>query len=143
MSGKYDDDEPVELNIGVSTVSTIITMARLFDSESELTEPEDEAGEASPADLEEEASGRSAEGGPISEELREAIDDLNDDEVVDLIAIAWVGRGDFGRDDWEEAQTLARERHRSHSADYLMGIPALGDYLEEGLATLGHNYEEP
>jgi len=142
VSGGYDDDEPVELNIGVDTVSTIISMARLFDAETGLSESGDEADEERSADLEEGASRQPQEGGAISEELREAIDDLNDDEVIDLIAITWVGRGDFGRDDWGEAQALARERHRSHSADYLMGIPALGDYLEEGLAVLGHNYEE-
>jgi len=143
VSGGYDDDEPVELNIGVDTVSTIISMARLFDSEAELSEPDEEMGEEVPADLEEEAARRPTEGGAISEELREAIDDLNDDEVIDLIAITWVGRGDFGRDDWDEARATARERHRRHSADYLMGIPALGDYLEEGLSVLGHNYQEP
>ena len=143
MNGRYDDDEPVELNIGVDTVSTIISMARLYDAESELSESGEETDENRPADLEEGATRQPQEGGAISGELREAIDDLNDDEVIDLIAITWVGRGDFGRDDWAEAQAMARERHRTHSADYLMGIPALGDYLEEGLAALGHIYEEP
>ena len=143
MNEKHDDDEPVELNIAVDTISTIISMARLFDSESDGTVPDNGAGEGNVTGIEDETIGHSGESGPISEELREAIDDLNDDEVVDLIAIAWVGRGDFGREEWGEARALARERHRRHSADYLMGIPALGDYLEEGLATLGHNYEEP
>jgi hypothetical protein len=142
VSGR-NDEEPVELNIGTDTVSTIITMARLFDSESELTEPDTDEVDAELSGLETgEVRGQSS-GDSLSDELREVIDGLNDDEVIDLIALAWVGRGDFRRDDWEEARALARERHRVHSADYLMGMPALGDYLEEGLATLGHSYQEP
>jgi Protein of unknown function (DUF3775) len=74
-------------------------------------------------------------------ELREAVDGLNDDEVIDLIALAWLGRGDFGKAEWAEARALARERHRHRSANYLTGMPALGDYLEDGLAELGHACE--
>ncbi len=73
------------------------------------------------------------------EELTAAIDALNEDEVIDLIALAWVGRGDFQKGDWREARALADERHRPHSATYLLGMPALGDYLEEGLAALGYS----
>src|SRR5262249_31221737 len=75
-------------------------------------------------------------------ELREAIDDLNEDEVVDLIALAWIGRGDFDRGDLEEARTLARERHRRRSSSYLIGLPTLGDLLEEGLGAVGHSCED-
>ncbi len=79
---------------------------------------------------------------PTAAELKEAIDDLNDDEVIDLIAMVWVGRGDFGRSEWQGARDLARERHRQHSADYLMGIPTLGDLLEEGMSQLGYSCAE-
>ena len=62
--------------------------------------------------------------------------------MIDLIALAWVGRGDFDRSSWAEARALAQERHRSRSANYLMGMPGLGDYLEEGLSELGHSVED-
>jgi len=117
-----DDSEPVELNISADTVNYIISRARQYDSGEDTL-----------------ISG----GDTTASELREAIDDLNDDEVVDLIALAWVGRGDFSRDDWEDARALVRERHQQHSAGYLMGIPTLADYLEEGLVALGHTYETP
>ncbi len=134
------DDDPVELNISPDTVSFIITTARRFDADQELSDPNDDAASAM-IDGEEAEHGFSDD--PAADELREAIDDLNDDEVIDLIALAWVGRGDFGREDWEEARALARDRHRTHSSEYLMGMPQLGDYLEEGLTTLGHRYEGP
>jgi len=79
---------------------------------------------------------------PTLAEPRAAIDGLNDDEVVDLIGLAWLGRGNFTKAEWQEARTLAGERHRRRSADYLFGMPALGDYLEEGLAALGHSCED-
>lgn len=79
---------------------------------------------------------------PTLAELKDAIDGLDDDEVVDVIAMVWLGRGDFSADEWTEAQALARERHTDRSADYLIGIPNLGDCLEEGAAQLGFSCEE-
>ena len=132
------NDQQVELNIGPDKVCAIIAKARVFDVK---VEPVDLEPENRPIDAGNEDLLESSADDPATAELREAIDDLNDDEVVDLIALAWVGRGDFGADDWEEARALAEERHRVHSADYLMGMPALGDYLEEGLETIGHSCE--
>ena len=70
--------------------------------------------------------------------VRAAIDNLNDDEVGDVIALAWLGRGDYDEKGWGEARMLARQRQEEHSSDYLLGMPALGDYLEEGLSMLGY-----
>lgn len=140
MTTDGDDKEPVELNISPDTVNYIITRARQYDSDEELVESDTED---EPTDPEATEGTRTPDEDATANELRETIDDLNDDEVVDLIALTWVGRGDFSRDDWEEARLLARERHRLHSAAYLMGMPTLGDYLEEGLVALGHTYEPP
>ena len=136
---KDGNGEPVELNISPEKVCYVISKAREFDVKVEPVEPEMEAGsiDAGNQDVLEDYPGD-----PTAAELREAIDDLNDDEVVDLIALAWVGRGDYEREEWQDARVLARERHRDHSAGYLMGMPTLGDYLEEGLATLGYSCEE-
>jgi hypothetical protein len=68
------------------------------------------------------------------DELKEAIDDMNVDEQCELVALTWVGRGDFSKDEWEEALQAAREAHNDHTAAYLLGTPLLPDYLEEGLA---------
>jgi hypothetical protein len=55
---------------------------------------------------------------------------LNEDELADLVAMTWIGRGDFTRDDWEDAKDQARERGVKGTAEYLLGTPLLGDYLE-------------
>lgn len=72
------------------------------------------------------------------EELAGAINGLNEEERLSLLAIFWIGRGDFLPDQWDEAVALAREEAgSSHVGRYLIGTPRLGDYLEEGMAALG------
>lgn len=71
------------------------------------------------------------------EELAGAIGELNEEERLSLLAIFWIGRGDFLPDQWDEAVALAREKAGSHLGRYLIGTPRLGDYLEEGMAALG------
>ncbi|NRG17695.1 DUF3775 domain-containing protein [Rhizobiales bacterium] len=70
------------------------------------------------------------------EELRELIEDLNVDEAAELVAICWVGRGDYDSGDFEQAIEDARERAVGPTAKYLLGMPLLADYLEAGLDTL-------
>jgi hypothetical protein len=133
-------EEPVELEINPEKVCFIILKAREFDTK---VAPSVLETESDPADDEEERLIlEDYKGDPSFQELRDAIDGLNEDEVIDLIAIAWIGRGDFTRDDWEEARALAGERHRQRSADYLTGIPLLGDYLADGLEELGYDLDD-
>ena len=131
-----EDPEPVELNIDPGKVCFIIIKAREFDAKVEPVEPDPGS---NPADDDEREVLEDYADDPTAEELRSAIETLDDDEMIDLIALAWVGRGDFTRDDWEEARALAQERHQPRSASYLLGIPTLGDFLEEGLAELGYS----
>ena len=75
----------------------------------------------------------------VEEEIRAFIDGLNDDERHDLIALVYVGRGDMEPEEWPDAVRLARERDAGRTADYLVGIPNLGDLLDEGLESLGRS----
>jgi len=132
------EETPIELNISPEKVFYIIVKARQFDAKVEPVEPDPGSNAADSGEREILVDyGDDA----TFAELRAAIDGLNDDEVVDLIALAWVGRGDFGKAEWAEARALARGRHHRHSATYLTGIPTLGDYLEEGLSELGYSCE--
>jgi hypothetical protein len=133
-----EGDEPAELNIGLDKVQDIVLKAREFD----LEEFEDDPDPGADSDVAENREDRLDEGDdPTEAELRELIDDLNDDEVVDLIALVWIGRGDFGIDELGEARELARERHQGSSSKYLMGIPTLAEYLVEGVAVAGYDLE--
>ena len=71
------------------------------------------------------------------EELRELIDDLNVDEAATLVALTWVGRGDYDAAEWKEALEAARNRGNARTSKYLLGMPMLADHLEAGLDALG------
>ena len=70
-------------------------------------------------------------------ELHAFIDALNDDEKAQLTAIAWVGRGAFEPEDFDEALATATTEATTPTADYLMGMLHLAENLEAGLDALG------
>lgn len=72
-----------------------------------------------------------------TEELRALISDLNVDEAAELVALMWIGRGDYDGSEWVEALSEARQRGNKRLATYLLGMPMLGDWLEEGLEAIG------
>lgn len=76
------------------------------------------------------------------DDLREYIDNLNENEQIELVAIAWIGRGTYTSDDWGEAVEVAADEHPSHVAVYLLSQPLLADELEEGLSELGLSCED-
>ena len=67
---------------------------------------------------------------------------LNEDEQIDLVALAWLGRGDGDLDNWQDLHAEAARAHNKRTAEYLLGMPLLGDYLEEALSQFGHSTEE-
>lgn len=72
-----------------------------------------------------------------AEELRELIGDLNVDEAAELVALVWIGRGDYEAAEWDEPVADARQRSNRRTATYLLGMPMLGAWLEEGLEAIG------
>ena len=76
------------------------------------------------------------------QELEGAIESLNEDELVDLLALDWLGRGDEDKETWGEYLTQARQSLNERTVNYLLGTPLLSDFLEEGLTRLGYSIEE-
>jgi hypothetical protein len=66
-------------------------------------------------------------------ELKTTINDLEPDQQVSLVALMWLGRGDFSIKEWSEALRNAGESWNDHTADYLIGTSLFADYLSEGL----------
>jgi Protein of unknown function (DUF3775) len=71
------------------------------------------------------------------DELRSYLQALNDDELEDLLALTWLGRGDYTVNDWEDLMSEVRDVRDHRTVDYLIGTPLLADYLENGLAEFG------
>jgi hypothetical protein len=59
-----------------------------------------------------------------------------------LVALAWLGRGTFSADEFDEAVATAFAERTNPTERYLLGIPLLADYLEEGLDKLGYSVED-
>jgi hypothetical protein len=76
------------------------------------------------------------------DQLKGFIRDLNEDEQVSLVALAWIGRGSFGPEELEEALATARAERSNRTEEYLLGMPLLPDYLEEALDRLGYSIED-
>jgi len=72
-------------------------------------------------------------------DLREFIEALNDDDKAQLTAIAWIGRGAFDAEDFDEALQTAYGEATTPTADYLMGMPHLAEHLASGLELLGYD----
>jgi hypothetical protein len=79
---------------------------------------------------------------PTEQELRDAIDGLGPPERHELLALMWLGRGDYDAESWPEALRQAAEATIANVTDYLVGTPLLGDYLEEGAAALDLSLED-
>jgi hypothetical protein len=70
-------------------------------------------------------------------EVAQFIAALNDDEQADLVALAWIGRGTYSSDQFQEAVETAKAERVNATEVYLLGIPLLGAYLAEGLEKMG------
>ncbi|MBK8162901.1 MAG: DUF3775 domain-containing protein [Gammaproteobacteria bacterium] len=76
------------------------------------------------------------------DETRGVIDDLEPDQQIALVALMWVGRGDFLETEWDDALAAAEEHWNPRTAEYLLATPLADDYIEEGLALLGYSCAE-
>jgi hypothetical protein len=123
-----------ELQIALDKVCYLIVEAREFDVQEAVVDEDDDS---NAIDDDFRSVLEAHEDDATFQTLKRAIDDLNEDEQVDLVALAWVGRGDFSIDEWTEAVSTARSRRSGPTSLYLLGIPVLSDYLEEGLAAFG------
>ena len=126
-----------QLTISQEKAFYIIVKAREFDEQVEPTDPDSGSNPSDDREvdvLEEQADD------PVEQELEAALVALNVDEQLDLIALTWLGRGDFSS--FADARKEASDMRDKHIPSYLIGTPKLGDYVEEGLAQLGISLED-
>jgi hypothetical protein len=127
------------LTVRPETVCFVIVKAREFGVK---VEPDDPDSGSNPSDDKEIDVLEDYVDDPTFEELSSALEALNDDESLDVVALAWIGRGDYTVDDWAEARDQATEIPAKERPRYLIGTPLLGDYLEEGLSELGYSCDD-
>ncbi|MAK60440.1 MAG: hypothetical protein CMK09_05635 [Ponticaulis sp.] len=123
-----------DLGISESTLAAIILKAKNFDAmvpESDPVESSNASDDREIDMLEDQPDN------PARQVLEQSINGLSDEQKETLVALTWVGRGDYDVVEWEDAKAKASARKDSTTSYYLSGIPLLGDYLETGAAALG------
>lgn len=68
-------------------------------------------------------------------ELRGLVAAMDEDERAELLALLWVGRGDFEPEEWDEALEAAAEEPLST----LLDSQHVADHLEAGLELVGRS----
>jgi hypothetical protein len=127
-------DQRPSLDIALEKVCRIIVKARQFDAKEDVVE-EDFGG--NPADDGFREVLESFADDPVFDELRAFIDEMDVDERSNLVALLWLGRGDYELSEWDDAVALAVQERMEATARYLLGQPLLADHLADGLSQFG------
>jgi len=122
----------MELSVPLDTICRLIVRARELEAQVPAIENDDEEDpEASDDDravLEDEANE------VVEAEIIALLDDLADDQIAEVLALAWVGRGTYDASEWEEALEEAQDSDGEDQVDQLLEMPMLAAYLEAGLS---------
>jgi len=131
-----DESELPELGINPDKVCHVIAKARQFDVKEAPSDPDSGSNPSDDGmtDVLEDFTDD-----PTYRELVAFIRAMGEEEQIWLVALAWIGRGTYDPKELNEALRIAREQHNDRTAQYLTGLPLLGDYLEEGLAAFGRD----
>jgi len=124
------------LTTPLEQLAYIIEKAREFDAQ---TAPVDSESGSNPSDDNGVAILEAGADNPAWQELAAALDALDDDQRIEILALTWLGRGDFDRGKWRDALAQARQIHDVAETQYLLGTPLLADYVEGAIAALGYS----
>jgi Protein of unknown function (DUF3775) len=133
---RIDESERPMPEINPAKVCFIIEKSREYLGEDVGVEADD----SNPADDDERVM--LTEAGPsLRRELVEFIRSLDVDEAAALVALAWIGRGDFEPEEWRTAVAEAKQRAEGPTWKYLLGFELLPNYLEDALSAFGRSCE--
>ena len=96
------------LDLNPDIVQFVIDKVHEFHSREDVTFPEENEAEVVNEDLAEQFATDFA-GDPYYQELTTTIDDLEPDQQMSLVALMWIGRGDYELEEWDEAKAVLNE----------------------------------
>ncbi len=122
----------MELSVSLEAVCRLIVRARELEAQVPAIETDEDADPTDSDDglavLEDEANES------VEAEMTAALDDLADDQIAEVLALAWVGRGTYDASEWEDALEEANDPSNEDPIDQLLDMPMLAGYLDAGLA---------
>ncbi len=128
--------ETPTLAIATDKVCFVVVKARQYDVKDAVTEPDAASNSSDDGMI---SVLEDHEDDPVRRELISFIGSLNEEEQIDLVALAWLGRGDGEVGGFDELRGEAQHARNGRTGAYLLGIPLLADYLEEGLSQFGES----
>ena len=75
-------------------------------------------------------------------EMTRAISEMSQRQRAELVALMWLGRGDYAIEDWETAVDDAIGDYSLNAAAYLLAHPMAANDLLEGLIAHGYSCQE-
>jgi len=127
------------LDINPDIVCYLIQLARAFHVQETVSIPEEPLNSSDDWAMQVLAGHA---GDPTYQEFIIAVRDLEPDQQANLVALMWIGREEYGPEEWNTALRRAAGEMTRHTAEYLIAKPYLAEYLEEGLQQLGYSCSE-
>lgn len=138
-SQQTDAAGPPELSVGTDQLCFLIAKAREFEVKDLPTVP-DPGSNATDDRMVSVLESRSND--QVAQEIRAFVEALDEDQQIDLVALTWIGRGDYDIGEWKEARKQAAAVHNGRTAEYLLGLPLLSEFLEDALSDAGRSCED-
>jgi len=127
----------MDLSTPLETICRLIVRARELEAQVPAIETEEDD---DPTDSDDEFAVLEDEANEsVEEEIEALLDDLGDDQVEEILALAWVGRGTYDASEWDEALEAARDPDAEGPMEQLLEMPTLAAYLDAGLAAFDMN----
>ena len=132
----------MELLTPLETICRLILRAKELEAQVPAEDPDDDPGDVDDFDDEGGAALSVLEdelNDGVEEEIQALLDDLAEDQVAEILALAWVGRGTYDASEWDESFEEANGLDGDQKIDELMDMPLLGGHLEAGLAAFDYS----
>ncbi len=129
-----------DIGISPDKVAQVIVRAREIDAKVGAW---DEFDRTHPGEDSAEAVLEATRNDPARAALVAFIGEMPRSEQARLVALMWIGRASFEPEEWDEAVETAVTEFSTPAATarYLLGVPMLADFLEEGLEKMGFSVE--
>jgi hypothetical protein len=127
------------LDTRLETLCYIIAKAREFQAKEEVVIPDTPSSPSDDWALQVLADHM---GDLTLQEIRTTVEDLDLNQRAELVALMWLGRGDYDLEEWDVAVEDAMEEYTERTVEYLLAHPMVADDLEEGLIAHGYSCEE-
>lgn len=121
--------EPAELLLTETIVSNLVLKIRGVQGREAVSDPNSGSNPIDDGMIDALQTGA----GDLSrQEVRQHISELSPQEQVQLVAMLWIGRGDFEPAEWADAIKTAEEQRETPTANYILGQPLAADFIAEG-----------